>query len=119
LSGLSSPTSEGVKENRKAPPVGLCELERTLGLWSRKLSTEVRELIFRMMAENPTWGAPRIHGELLMLSFDASERTISRWMKRAPRDPQLAQSPDRDAGSWPVSSGTHHEHCNSHESRDN
>jgi hypothetical protein len=89
------------------------------GLWSRKLSTEVRELIFRMMAENPTWGAPRIHGELLMLSFDASERTISRWMKRAPRDPQLAQSPDRDAGSWPVSSGTHHEHCNPHESRDN
>jgi hypothetical protein len=54
-----------------------------------------------------------------MLGFDASERTISRWMKRAPRDPQLAQSPDLDAGSWPVSSGTHHEHCNSHESRDN
>jgi putative transposase len=47
---------------------------------------EVRELIFRMVAENPTWGAPRIHGELLMLGFDVSERTISRWMKRAPRD---------------------------------
>lgn len=29
------------------------------------------------------WGAPRIHGELLMLGFDVSERTISRWMKRA------------------------------------
>ena len=27
----------------------------------KKLSTEVRELIFRMVAENPTWGAPRIH----------------------------------------------------------
>jgi hypothetical protein len=26
---------------------------------------EVRELIFRMVVENPTWGAPRIHGELL------------------------------------------------------
>ncbi len=49
---------------------------------------EVRELIFRMVAENPTWGAPRIHGELLMLGFDLSERTISRWMKRAPRDPE-------------------------------
>src|SRR5437667_4194413 len=56
-----------------------------------KLSTEVRELIFRMMAENPTWGAPRIHGELLMLGFDVSERTISRWMKRVPRDPQGAK----------------------------
>src|SRR5262252_3636138 len=29
----------------------------------------------------PPWGAPRIHGELLMLGFDVSERTISRWMK--------------------------------------
>src|SRR5215468_11558759 len=28
----------------------------------KKLSTDVRELIFRMVAENPTWGAPRIHG---------------------------------------------------------
>ena len=52
---------------------------------------EVRELIFRMVAENPTWGAPRIHGELLMLGFDLCERTISRWMKRAPRDPEPAK----------------------------
>jgi putative transposase len=29
-----------------------------------------RELIFRMVADNPTWGAPRIHGELKMLGFD-------------------------------------------------
>ena len=52
----------------------------------RPTPKEVRDLIFRMVAENPTWGAPRIHGELLMLGFDVSERTISRWMKRAPRD---------------------------------
>ncbi len=52
---------------------------------------EVRELIFRMVRENSTWGAPRIHGELLMLGFDISERTISRWMKRAPRDPAPAK----------------------------
>ncbi len=52
---------------------------------------EVRELIFRMVAENPTWGAPRIHGELLMLGFDLSERTISRWMKRAPKYSDRAQ----------------------------
>ena len=54
-------------------------------------SEEVRELIFRMVVENPTWGAPRMHGELLMLSFDVSERTISRWMKRATRDPEPAK----------------------------
>jgi putative transposase len=57
----------------------------------KRTPKEVRELILRMVAENPTWGAPRIHGELLMLGFDLSERTISRWMKRAPRDPQPAK----------------------------
>jgi len=57
----------------------------------RKISKEVRGLIFRMVAENPTWGAPRIHGELLTLGFDVSERTISRWMRRAPRDPGPAK----------------------------
>jgi len=53
----------------------------------RPTSKEVRELIFQMMAENPSWGAPRIHGELLMLGFDVSERTITRWMKRGAKNP--------------------------------
>ena len=57
----------------------------------RPVSREVRDLIFRMVAENPTWGAPRIHGELLMLGFDIAERSVSRWMKRTPRDPDLAK----------------------------
>ena len=57
----------------------------------KRISKEVRNLIFRMVAENATWGAPRIHGELLMLGFDVSERTISRWMRRAPRDPEPAK----------------------------
>lgn len=43
------------------------------------------------MAENPSWGAPRIHGELLMLGFDVSERTISRWKKRVPTNPDPAK----------------------------
>jgi hypothetical protein len=54
----------------------------------KRVSKEVRDLVFRMVAENSNWGAPRVHGELLMLGFDISERTISRWMKRAPRDPE-------------------------------
>src|SRR5947207_8429806 len=57
----------------------------------RPTPKEVRKLIFRMVVENPTWGAPRIHGELRMLGFELSERTISRWMKRAPRDPHRAK----------------------------
>jgi transposase InsO family protein len=57
----------------------------------KKISKEIRELIFKMVAENPNWGAPRVHGELLMVGFDVSERTVSRWMRRAPRDGEAAQ----------------------------
>ena len=57
----------------------------------RPVSQEVRALIFRMATENPTWGAPRIHGELLMLGFDLSEPTVSRWLRRAPRAPDPAK----------------------------
>jgi len=52
---------------------------------------ELRGLIFRMVAENSTWGAPRIHGELKMLGFDLSERTVLRWMRKAPRSPEPAK----------------------------
>ena len=57
----------------------------------KRISKEIRDLIFRMVKENPTWGAPRIHGELLMLGFDVSESTVSRWMRRAPRDSEPAK----------------------------
>src|SRR5262250_822203 len=53
----------------------------------KRVSKEIRTLIFRMVAENPTWGAPRIHGELLKLGFEVSERSVSRWVRRAPRYP--------------------------------
>jgi len=58
----------------------------------RRLSKEIRDLIFRMVTENPTWGAPRIHGELLMLGFDISERTISRWMRRGAQRSRAGQT---------------------------
>src|SRR6266566_1260114 len=40
----------------------------------KRVSKEVRALIFRTVAENPTWGAPRIHGELLKLGFDLGKK---------------------------------------------
>jgi putative transposase len=55
------------------------------------VSRELRDLIFRMVAENQTWGAPRIHGELKMLGFDIAERTVLRWMRKAPRNPEPAK----------------------------
>ena len=48
----------------------------------RPVTRDIRELIRRMVAENPTWGAPRIHGELQMLGVDISERSVSRWVKK-------------------------------------
>jgi hypothetical protein len=36
-------------------------------LGRKRISKQVRDLIFQMVAENHTWGAPHIHGELLKL----------------------------------------------------
>ncbi len=47
-----------------------------------RISSELRQLIERMAKENRTWGAPRIHGELLKLGFEVSERTVSRFLAR-------------------------------------
>jgi putative transposase len=56
----------------------------------RGVSRELRDLIVRLVAENRTWGAPRIHGELKMLGFVISERTVLRWMRKAPRNSEPA-----------------------------
>ena len=68
----------------------LCKARKAVG-GGRRISKEIRELIFQMVAENPTWGAPHIHGELLMLGFEVSETSVSRWMRRAPRRPEPAE----------------------------
>jgi transposase InsO family protein len=52
-----------------------------------KISPETRALIARMRRETPLWGAPRIHGELLMLGVNVSESTVSKYLRRAPRPP--------------------------------
>jgi hypothetical protein len=66
-------------------------LSRKHAVVGRKpMSVELRELISRMVAENRTWGAPRIHGELRMLGFDISERTVLRWMRKGPSDTEPA-----------------------------
>ena len=45
-----------------------------------KVSRELRELVRRMNKDNPLWGAPRIHGELLKLGFTIVELTVSKYM---------------------------------------
>jgi hypothetical protein len=53
-----------------------------------RISSEVRHLIIRMARENSLWGAPRIHGELLMLGFSVSRATVSRYMPARSRRPE-------------------------------
>jgi transposase InsO family protein len=48
---------------------------------------EVRDLIRQMCRENPGWGAPRIHGELLKLGFDIGESSVSKYMVRGRKPP--------------------------------
>ena len=49
-----------------------------------RIDRELRALIRRMSRENPTWDAPRIHGELLML-VEVSESTVGLYMMRIGR----------------------------------
>jgi hypothetical protein len=49
---------------------------------------QIRDLIRRMSFENPLWGAPKIHGELLKLSlagYTTDTRESSFWNRQLPR----------------------------------
>ena len=50
-------------------------------------AVEIRRLIERMVAANPLWRAPRLHGELKMLGMRISERTVSRILRTLRRPP--------------------------------
>ncbi len=52
-----------------------------------KIDRGLRDLIRRMSRENPLWGAPRIHGELLMLGFEVAQSTVSKYMARPTKPP--------------------------------
>jgi hypothetical protein len=47
-----------------------------------QIDAELCALIRRMSIDNPLWGAPRIHGELLKLGFEIAESTVSKYMIR-------------------------------------
>src|SRR5258708_22478756 len=51
-----------------------------------QIDTGLRVLIRRMSVENPLWGAPRIHGELLKLGFEVAQSSVAKYMvkRRAP-----------------------------------
>jgi transposase InsO family protein len=46
------------------------------------IDTELRGLIRRMSMDNPLWGAPRIHGELLKLGFEIAQSSVAKYMDK-------------------------------------
>ena len=57
-----------------------------------QIDTELRALIRRMSVENPLWGAPRIHGELLKLGVEVAQSSVAKYMvkRRGPPQPGMA-----------------------------
>ena len=45
-----------------------------------EIEADLRALIRWMSMENPLWGAPRIHGELLKLGFEVGQSTVAKYM---------------------------------------
>jgi len=54
---------------------------KSLGRGARpQIQPGLRALIRQMSMENPLWGAPRIHGELLKLGFAAAQSSVAKYM---------------------------------------
>ncbi|MGO4514012.1 integrase core domain-containing protein [Bradyrhizobium sp. 2TAF36] len=51
------------------------------------IDMELRVLIRRMSVENPLWGAPRIHGELLKLGFEVAQSSVAKYMVKRRQPP--------------------------------
>src|SRR6516164_2889196 len=64
------------------------------------LNRELRDLVRQMAEANPLWGAPRLHGELLKLGIEVSERTISRLMPKPRSRLPKPGGPSSTTMSW-------------------
>jgi len=45
-----------------------------------QIKTDLRAMIRQMSIENPLWGAPRIHGELLKLGYEVAQSSVAKYM---------------------------------------
>src|SRR5271163_4557332 len=52
-----------------------------------RIDAELQALIRKMSIDNPLWGAPRIHCELLKLGFDVAQSSVAKYMVRRREPP--------------------------------
>ena len=58
------------------------------GVGRPRIDGKIRDLIRQMSMANPLWGAPRVHGELLMLGIEVAQSTVAKYMvPRSQRPP--------------------------------
>ena len=59
------------------------------GVGRPAVPADIRDLIRTISRDNPLWGAPRIHGELVKLGIDIAQSTVAKYMSRrhGPRSP--------------------------------
>jgi hypothetical protein len=58
-----------------------------------QIGAELRALIRQMSLENPLWGAPRIHGELLKLGFEVAQSSVAKYMVKRRGSPSQGWAP--------------------------
>jgi hypothetical protein len=61
---------------------------------------DIRRLIREMSVDNPLWGAPRIHSELLKLGIDAGQTTVAKYMAKRRRPPSQVEDVSSQSCRW-------------------
>jgi transposase InsO family protein len=65
-----------------------------------QIDAELRALIRRMSADNPLWGAPRIHGELLKLGFEVAHSSVAAAVMHRLRAMGIRDKPIAPGSPW-------------------
>jgi hypothetical protein len=85
IAGSLSSCIAGFHQSRRFSQSGVGSRARWAG--RPQIETELRVLIRRMSVENPLWGAPRIHGELLKRGFEIAQSSVAKYMVKRRRSP--------------------------------
>jgi hypothetical protein len=81
-----------------------------------QIDAELRALIRRMSVDNPLWGAPRIHGELLKLGFAVAQSGVAKYMIKRPASPSqrwlaFLRNLNANRRYGPIRGSEHHFRC--------